>query len=297
MNNLSSCKIVSFSPQQSTPIELSDFLDEYFEVTACNYTDEGKEEYVGYAAVNFDAADMEKAAVNAGIQLPSYKIELLENKNWLTENVIKFAPVETSKFCIYGIHEKQAPQTNKLLLQIYAATAFGSDHPTTKCCLQAISDLDDLGINRKNILDMGTGSGILSLACAKLWQKETPFITAVDIDDEAVNVTRQNASNNNLSQYFQIAQSDGYKSDLVKLNAPYDIIIANILARPLIEMAPKLAESLKPGGYCILSGFVDEQVSWVIDAHHKEGMSIVKTYNIDNWHAVLMQKAETFQEK
>lgn len=291
MNNLSSCKIVSFSPQQSTPIELSDFLDEYFEVTACNYTDEGKEEYVGYAAVNFDAADMEKAAVNAGIQLPSYKIELLENKNWLTENVIKFAPVETSKFCIYGIHEKQAPQTNKLLLQIYAATAFGSDHQTTRCCLEAISDLDELNVKRRKILDMGTGSGILSLACAKLWQEDDPSIIAVDIDEEAANVTRQNAANNQLSQYFQIAQSDGYKSDLVKNNAPYDIIIANILARPLIEMAPELGKSLKTGGCCILSGFVDEQVRWVVDSHEKEGLKLIKEYQIDNWHAVLMQKA------
>lgn len=289
-NKFSSCILVKFAPQSTTPPELADFLDEYFEVTACNYADDGTEEYVGYADTSFSADDLISAAHAQNISLPPFTTEKLENKNWLTANVIKFAPFEAADFCIYGVHEPQAPATDKLPIKIYAATAFGSSHQTTRCCLQAISDLNALHAPHQKILDIGTGSGILSLACAKLWAQDNPQIVAGDIDIEAVNVTTQNAFDNNLEQFLQVTQSDGYQAELITQNAPYDIIMANILARPLIEMAPNLAENLKQGGYCILSGFVEDQTDWVVSAHQKEGLSLVKTYQIDNWRAVIMEK-------
>ena len=289
-NNFSSCILVKFAPQLTTPPELADFLDEYFGVTACNYTDDGMEEYVGYADTSFKVENLTAAAKAQNISLPPFTAEKLENKNWLTANVIKFAPVKVADFCIYGVHELHAPETDKLAIKIYAATAFGSSHQTTRCCLQAISDLNALHAPHQKILDIGTGSGILSLACAKLWAKDNPQIIAGDIDIEAVNVTAQNAFDNNLEQFLQVTQSDGYQAELITQNAPYDIIMANILARPLIEMAPNLAENLKTGGYCILSGFVEDQIDWVVSAHQKEGLSLVKTYQIDNWRAVIMEK-------
>ncbi len=289
-NNFSSCILVKFAPQLTTPPELADFLDEYFGVTACNYTDDGMEEYVGYADTSFKVENLTAAAKAQNISLPPFTTEKLENKNWLTANVIKFAPVEVADFCIYGVHELQAPETDKLAIKIYAATAFGSSHQTTRCCLQAISDLNALHAPHQKILDIGTGSGILSLACAKLWAQDNPQIVAGDIDIEAVNVTAQNAFDNHLEQFLQVTQSDGYQAELITQNAPYDIIMANILARPLIEMAPNLAENLKTGGYCILSGFVEDQIDWVVSAHQKEGLSLVKTYQIDNWRAVIMEK-------
>lgn len=289
-NNLSSCTIVTFEALELIDESLSFFLDEYFEVTACNYTDDGKEEYIGYANLDFNESDFLLTAKHMGITLPSYKIEVLKNKNWLTENVIKFDPIETEDFLIYGVHEKQAPQTNKPSIKIYAATAFGSGHQTTKSCLNAISDLNHQKAKHNNILDMGTGSGILALACAKIWGSDQPNIVAVDIDDESVKVTTQNAFDNALEQYLTVAQSDGYNSDIVKNNAPYDIILSNILARPLIEMAPSLYKYLKTGGYCVLSGFINDQVDWVVNEHIKQGLSLIKKYNIDNWFAVLMEK-------
>ncbi|MBQ8870101.1 MAG: 50S ribosomal protein L11 methyltransferase [Alphaproteobacteria bacterium] len=289
-NNLSSCTIITFEPLETISEDLVFFLDEYFDVTACNYTDDGKEEYVGYAGLDFDDADFVASDKISNVILPTYKIEVLKNKNWLTENVIKFDPIETDDFLIYGIHEKQVPITNKPAIKIYAATAFGSGHQTTKSCLNAISDLNKQNANHKHILDMGTGSGILALACAKIWGDDNLCVTAVDIDDESVRVTTQNAFDNNLEQFLNVAQSDGYNSKIVQQNAPYDIILSNILARPLIEMAPLLYKHLKTGGYCVLSGFIDEQVDWVIDAHKQQGLSVVKIYNIDNWYAVLMEK-------
>lgn len=290
--NLSECLMIKFEPVENMPADLVDFLDGYFTVTACNYKDDGREEYVGYAAMDFDADDLKQQAAAIGVKLLPYMVEKLTSQNWLADNVIEFPPIEVADFCVYGVHEKQTPQTDKLAIRIYAATAFGSSHQTTKSCLQAISDLHTSGAKHQKILDMGTGSGILSLACAKLWAKDEPHIVAADIDAESVNVTVQNAYDNHLEKYIDVVQSDGYQAEIIKQNAPYDIILANILARPLIEMAPLLAEHLATGGYAVLSGFVDNQIEWVVSAHEKQGLKLLKVYDMDNWHAVLMEKQQ-----
>jgi ribosomal protein L11 methyltransferase len=239
---------------------------------------------------NFSESDLINTAKTWNIELPQYTLEFLESKNWLKENIIKFAPVNVAEFTIYGIHEDNIPNDGRLNLRIYAATAFGSEHQTTKSCLQAISDYNKLPHPQKlNILDMGTGSGILSLASAKLWQNNCK-ITAVDIDEEAVLVTKQNAIDNNLQNIIEAHVSDGYQSDIVQNNAPYDLILANILARPLINMAPDLYKNLKTNGYCILSGFVEEQEDWVIQEHTKLGLKLKQIYKLDNWRAALLEK-------
>ena len=289
MTRSGSCWLIKFAPCENMDEERSFFFDEYFDVVAVNYTDDGLEQYVGYKGPGFVEHDLQEKAAAAGIELPPFQTEFLESKNWLKENVIKFAPVEVEDFIIYGIHEKDIPPSDKVTLRIYAATAFGSEHQTTKSCLRAISHLNRLGAAHRNILDMGTGSGILALAAAKLGP-DAARITAVDIDPEAVAVTRQNARDNHLEKYLTVAVSNGYNSDLVRNNAPYDIIIANILARPLIEMAPQLNQALAPGGFCILSGFVDDQEDWVIGEHTKLGLKLVELYKLDNWRAALLEK-------
>ena len=290
MTQSGSCWLIKFTPQDYIDEITTDFFDNYFDVVAVNYTDDGKEEYVGYKDINFNEADLINTAKSWNIELPQYTLEFLESKNWLKENIIKFAPVNVAEFTIYGIHEDNVPNDGRLNLRIYAATAFGSEHQTTKSCLQAISDYNKLPHPQKiNILDMGTGSGILSLAAAKLWQNNCK-ITAVDIDEEAGLVTRQNAIDNNLQNLINVDLSDGYQSYIVQNNAPYDLILANILARPLINMAPDLYKNLKTNGYCILSGFVEEQEDWVIQEHTKLGLKLKQIYKLDNWRAALLEK-------
>lgn len=282
---MSSCWQVTFTPKAPVSNEFENFMENYFEVSAQNYSDNGNDEYVGYQNDNFDEDTMKQAALDAGVVLPPYKIEFLESTNWLKDYVIKFAPFETEDFIIYGIHEKQAPKSSKIPLQIYAATAFGSDHQTTRSCLKALSELYHQGFMPHKILDVGTGSGILSLAASKLWPKTK--ITAVDIDEEAVLVTRSNASTNGTTN-ITVEQSDGYKASVVKDNSPYDLILANILARPLISMANDLQQNLAAKGYCILSGFVNDQSDWVISSH--QPLNLEKLYELDNWRAALMKK-------
>lgn len=288
MDNGGSCWQISFEPQAEYSEPMNNFMEEFFDVTACNYTDDGLEQLVGYKDRHFKEDELRQTAAARGLDLPPFKCELLTSDNWLKDNVIRFAPAEVGEFMIYGIHETTTPATDKLPLRIYAATAFGSEHQTTKSCLLALSELYRRKVPHQNILDMGCGSGILSLGAAKLWPDAN--ITAVDIDEEAVIVTLQNTRDNLLDSQIHAAVSDGYASALVRERAPYDIIMANILARPLIEMAPDLYQALKPGGYCILSGFVNDQEDWVVDAHRQQGLQLCKIYEMDNWRAALMEK-------
>lgn len=288
MDNGGSCWQISFEPQAEYSEPMNNFMEEFFDVTVCNYTDDGLEQLVGYKGRHFKEDELRQTAAERGLDLPPFKCELLTSDNWLKDNVIRFAPAEVGEFMIYGIHETATPATDKLPLRIYAATAFGSEHQTTKSCLLALSELYRRKVPHQNILDMGCGSGILSLGAAKLWPDAN--ITAVDIDEEAVIVTLQNTRDNLLDSQIHAAVSDGYASALVRERAPYDIIMANILARPLIEMAPDLYQALKPGGYCILSGFVNDQEDWVVDAHRQQGLQLCKIYEMDNWRAALMEK-------
>ena len=288
MDNGGSCWQISFEPQAEYSEPMNNFMEEFFDVTVCNYTDDGLEQLGGYKGRHFKEDELRQTAAERGLDLPPFKCELLTSDNWLKDNVIRFAPAEVGEFMIYGIHETATPATDKLPLRIYAATAFGSEHQTTKSCLLALSELYRRKVPHQNILDMGCGSGILSLGAAKLWPDAN--ITAVDIDEEAVIVTLQNTRDNLLDSQIHAAVSDGYTSALVRERAPYDIIMANILARPLIEMPPDLYQALKPGGYCILSGFVNDQEDWVVDAHRQQGLQLCKIYEMDNWRAALMEK-------
>ena len=284
----SRCWQISFTPQNTIDENFDEFLNNFFEVVSQNYNDDGRDEYIGYLGDNFDEQQMLQTAVLYSVKLPPYTIAELKSENWLKDYVIKFDAFEICNFCIYGIHESKTPKTNKIPLQIYAATAFGSNHQTTQCCINAISELYDSKFIPQSILDIGTGSGILSLCAAKLWPN-TP-ITAGDIDDEAIIVTNSNAKTNNLSHQIQAVVSDEYKHNLIKENSPYNLILCNILANPLIAFAPDLASNLTNNGYCILSGFVEDQIDDVINAHEKHSLKLIKLYSMDNWRAALMQK-------
>ncbi len=285
------CWQITFHPSQENTAAFDEFMDYFFEVSAQNYASspDGFDEYVGYQSGDFEEQTMLDAAAAFGIKLPSYEIKELKSENWLKDYVIKFSPFEVGDFCIYGIHEKTAPQTSKIPLQIYAATAFGSDHATTRGCITALCELKHRGLSPQRVLDIGTGSGILSLCAASLWPQASVF--AGDIDDEAVIVAAANAETNRLNRRITAFLSDGYQNPQIAAQAPYEIVLSNILANPLVSFAPDLAKNLAIGGYAILSGFVDNQTAEVIAAHEKCGLKQIKLYSFDNWRIALLQKA------
>ena len=224
-----------------------------------------------------------EAARTAQIKTPSLRIQKMPDINWLEASYQGFPPIEVGPYYIYGSHIKETSPKNKIALQIDAATAFGTgEHQTTHGCLEALSDLKDIP---EKVLDVGCGSGILGMAFAKTYQK---CVDAVDIDPESVRVAKENAIKNGLQKWLTVWQSNGY----AKINKKYDLIFCNILAKPLIEMAPELAKHLEVGGVAILSGFLYDQEKWVRAAHEKSGLKFVRRYRINGWSTLVMKKDE-----
>lgn len=215
-----------------------------------------------------------------GVAQPKPVLEKMEQQDWLAAVARSFPPLTIGRFYIYGSHVTDAPPHGLIPIQVDAGAAFGSgEHGTTSCCLKALEWLAK-SKNPRSVLDMGTGSGILAIAAAKLWK--VPVI-AVDLDPVAVRVTQENVRINREQMLVKSAVSDGYSGDIVKKNAPYDVIVSNILARPLMEFAPQLAKNLAGGGMAVLSGLLTSQEQQVLAAHKMQGLSLVKRFVNDEW--------------
>jgi len=208
-------------------------------------------------------------------------ITFVPKRDWLKENLLTFEPVSVGRYYIYGHHIKEAPPANRISLCLDAATAFGSgEHQTTQGCLTAI---EALGERDKKVLDLGCGSGILAMAYAKTYPTH---VDAVDMDEESVRVAKENVKNNGLKAWVKVWQSRGFE----KVDGIYDIILANILARPLVEMAPDMWGHLVKGGYAVLSGFLESQLDFVIPAYEKMGFEQEKLIVFAPWCTVVMKK-------
>lgn len=217
-------------------------------------------------------------------------IEPLEDRDWLAESYRALPPFTIGSFFIYGSHYEGEKPHGQIPLLIEAATAFGSgEHGTTAQCILAIEHVKSLGVTPRNILDMGCGSGILAAAAAKLWP-DVP-VYAADNDPECVIVTQRHLASNDIFTVNSY-QSEGYEAQSpVWEDAPYDFIIANILAGPLIDMAGEQAKALASGGYLILSGTLKEQAERVVAAYEAQGCALIKEFPQAEWMTLLMQKA------
>lgn len=219
----------------------------------------------------------------------SYVIEELEDRDWLAESYRALPPFTVGSFFIYGSHYDGEKPARQIPLLIEAATAFGSgEHGTTSRCMLAIEHVKQSGFQPKNLLDMGCGSGILAAAAAKLWPDVPGF--AADNDPECVIVTKRHLDINNIMNVHAYL-SEGYApSSPVWNDAPYDFIIANILAGPLIDMAAEQSKALASGGYLILSGTLKEQAERVLSAYTPHGLTLAGEFPGDEWMTLLLKK-------
>ncbi len=224
------------------------------------------------------------------VPLPEATVEKLEQQDWLAQVARSFPPLSIGRFYVHGSHVEETPPAGSISIQVDAGAAFGSgEHGTTRCCMEAMDWLAR-SRNFRTILDMGCGSGVLAIAAAKLWRTD---VLAVDIDPVAVSVTQKNARDNREHVRVTAAVSDGYSGDVVKRggsNGKYDLIIANILARPLIKFAPDLYFHLQPGGTAVLSGLLTSQETMVMAAHRMQGFDLTRRFVHQDWCTLVIKK-------
>ena len=212
-------------------------------------------------------------------------IAQLPDEDWVSKSQAGLPPVEAGRFWLYGSHDKDAiPASIPYPIEINAGLAFGTGHHgTTKGCLLIFDDLLNAGFNPNKVLDLGCGAGVLAIAAAKALEHN---ILATDIDPDAVAVTSENAQLNNVHKYIDSYQADGFESPYIK-GQKFNLIFANILAKPLMGLAPDIAAALAPNGKVILSGILDEQADMVAQAFIEKGLEITPQPSISGWTSLL----------
>lgn len=214
-------------------------------------------------------------------------VERLAPRDWLLENRQSFPPLRVARFFIHGSHYEGKVPAGAIGLRLDAATAFGTgEHATTRGCLIALAALARRRRFRRP-LDMGTGTGILAMAAARLWPVR---VLASDIDGRAVEVARLNCRTNGLTARVRALRCDGYRDRRVVGGAPYDLVLANILARPLVRMAKELGARLAPGGVAILSGLLSRQVPQVLAAHRAQGLRLCARLRLEGWETLILSR-------
>jgi len=204
------------------------------------------------------------------------QIEKLHEQNWVAMSQAGLQPIRAGRFTVHT--PTYPPDADRINFEIDAGLAFGTgQHATTSGCLEALDKLERDGARFTNIADIGSGTGLLAFAALSLWREAKCIAT--DIDEVAVAVARENAAINRVKLghgpgELLLAQADGMDSALLAARAPFDLIIANILAGPLIELAPPFAAALAPGGTVVLAGLLDTQADAVARAYQSLGMAL-----------------------
>ena len=213
-------------------------------------------------------------------------VQLLPDTDWIKLSQEGLPPVRAGRFFVYGAHDAGTVPPGVIPIRIEAGMAFGTGHhETTSLCLGALSDLSKRR-RYENVLDLGCGTGLLAIGAAKLWRKR---VIASDIDPTAVEITRENAAANGESTLIHAITADGLASPALAAKAPYDLIIANILASPLTQLAPSIAHSLSKGGALILSGLLTWQENLVLSFYRPFGLILRETRRDGPWTALVLE--------
>jgi ribosomal protein L11 methyltransferase len=221
----------------------------------------------------------------AGLLAPGFaklsiEKEVLPEIDWIAKSLEGLKPVRAGRFIVHGSHDRDKVLPGDLPIEIDAGQAFGTGHHgTTAGCLEMIDSV--IRARRvTNALDLGTGSGVLAIAVRRL--KRVPVL-ATDIDPVAVDVAKENCRLNEIRSGIDLLTAPGFHSRAFVDHGPFDLIIANILARPLIKMAPQLVGHLAPGGSVILSGILASQRWKVLSAYNGAGLRHVRTIWRNGW--------------
>ncbi len=213
--------------------------------------------------------------------------EAIAQKDWVAASLKGLKPVRAGRFVVHGAHDRETVAINDVGIEIEAALAFGTGHHgTTRGCLLAL--VDELKRRRpRGVLDVGTGTGILAFAAAKALRAR---VVAGDIDPVAVAVARDNARLNGIAPHLALYVGPGVRSSLANRRRAFDVVFANILAKPLRLLAPSLARTVATGGTLVLSGLLARDVPGVLSAYAAQGFSLAARRDLEGWAALTLRR-------
>lgn len=213
--------------------------------------------------------------------------DTVEAKDWVKASLADLVPVRAGRFVVHGHHDRDRIAPNKLRIEIEAALAFGTGHHgTTRGCLMLLDRVLCQSAPRR-VLDLGTGTGVLAIAAAKALHRN---ILASDIDPRSVIVAKENARLNGAGQYVEAIHAIGLGSPRFAEAGPFDLVLANILANPLRQLAVPMERHLAPAAFVILSGLLPPHARGVIAAYRGQGLRLIRRYELDGWVSLLMQR-------
>ncbi|GHC53953.1 50S ribosomal protein L11 methyltransferase [Neogemmobacter tilapiae] len=234
-----------------------------------------------------DAVLLDVLALAFGAQ--PFALSELPDIDWVAKVRRELAPVEAGRFFVYGSHDADKVPADRVALQIEATVAFGTGHHgTTLGCLRAFDRLLDQGIRPANVADIGCGTAVLALAAAATLPDAA--IIASDIDRVAVDVAEANVAINALQGRLKCVEAAGFAHPDLAARAPYDLVFANILKGPLVELSPDMARNTAKGGRVILSGLLVVQAESIIAAYVAQGFSLEAREDLGEWSALVMQR-------
>jgi ribosomal protein L11 methyltransferase len=218
----------------------------------------------------------------------------VDERDWVAASLEGLKPVRAGRFLVHGAHGRGAVKANDIAIEIEAALAFGTGHHgSTRGCLLML-DLVARKRRPRAILDLGTGSGVLAIAAAKLFKGK---ILAGDIDPVCVKMASANAKRNRVASFVRPVLAIGAAHPLFRQGAPYDLLLANIVARPLRDLAPHIARLTAPSADIVLSGLIARDVPGVAAAYGVQNIALSRRIDIDGWATLLMRRGGRRREK
>ena len=225
--------------------------------------------------------EIELALLAAAYEATPFVISELPETDWVAKVRRDLSPVEAGRFFVYGSHDADKVPSTSIPLLIEAAMAFGTGHHgTTLGCLRALDRLIAAGETKHNTIDVGCGTAVLGMAAAMIWPET---VLASDIDAVAVEVAEANVAANRLVGRVRCLEATGFDHDDIAAAAPFDLVFANILMAPLIELAPDMARHTSKGAHAILSGILNPQADEVVAAYVAAGFSLAHREEIGEW--------------
>ncbi|RVV98490.1 50S ribosomal protein L11 methyltransferase [Mesobaculum littorinae] len=241
----------------------------------------------GYFTEQPDETALALLAAAYGAQ--AFAVSELPEIDWVAKVRRELVPVEAGRFFVYGSHDSARVPEGRVALLIEAAMAFGTGHHgTTLGCLRALDRMIEAGETPRNVADIGCGTAVLAMAAAKTWQVP---IYASDIDAVAVEVAEANLCVNDLEGRVSCLEATGFDHPDLQAAGPFDLVFANILKGPLIDLAPEMAQHTATGGQVILSGLLNPQADEVQAAYVDAGFTPVHRDEIGDWTTLVLRRA------